>query len=149
MHVDCFLGKHPESLKVFVIDQDKFDANGRDMGFDEHKVMLCYRDVEKAIKDYDKSYDAFGRERISAITSLSYDELKDWLKNGDMKTPIAEQGVGSVIARRGVGGGITKTDTVSQSTGLLSYDQKTAVPKKKRKKKSKLKSGPRWLALVA
>ena len=68
-----------------------------------------------------------------------------------MKRPISEQGYGHVIARRGVGGGIAKGDTISQSTGLLSYDQTTAVPRRKRKKTKRQRglSGPRWLALSA
>lgn len=154
MQVDCYLGKHPESLNVWVIDQDKFTADGVDHGFDEHKIMLAYKTLPKALKDYEKShFDGLGHERISTVTQVNYAELKDWLKNGDMKKPISEQGVGHVVARRGVGGGITKADTISQGTGLLSYDQSAvAVPKKKRKKaRRKLRQslGPRWLELCA
>lgn len=154
MQVDCYIGKHPESLQVWVIDQDKFTAEGEDKGFDEHKVMLAYKTLDKALKDYQKShFDGLGHERISAVTALNYDELKAWLKNGDMKKPISEQGVGHVVARRGVGGGITKADTIGQSTGLLWYDQRsTAVPKRSKKKaKRKLRQsrGPRWLELCA
>jgi hypothetical protein len=151
MQVDVYLGKHPESLHVWVIDQDKFDANGRDQGFDEHKVMLAYDNLPKAIKDYAKAHgDGLGHERIAAITALSYDELKDWLKNGDMDRPISEQGVGHVAARRGVGGGITKADTISQSTNLLSYDQRTARKRRKKaKRKLRASAGPRWLSLSA
>jgi hypothetical protein len=151
MQVDVYLGKHPESLHVWVIDQDRFDANGKDQGFDEHKVMLAYETLPKAIKDYAKAHsDGLGHERIAAITSLSYDELKDWLKNGDMDRPISEQGVGHVAARRGVGGGITKADTISQSTNLLSYDQRTARKRRKKaKRKLRASAGPRWLSLSA
>jgi hypothetical protein len=146
MQVDCYLGKHPESLKVFVIDQDKYSPDGKDEGFDEHKVMLGYNKASKAIKDYLKShYDGMGKDRLSAITFITYADFKKWLKKGDMKQPISEQGYGQVIGRRGKGNGVTKADTVSQSTGLLSYDQLTAKPKKKRK----LKSGARWMFLVA
>lgn len=149
MQVDCYLGKHPESTQIWVIDQDKFDVTGEDKGFDEHKVMLCYKTLKKALKDYLNShYDGMGHERASAVTQLNMDQLKDWLKNGDMMRPISEQGIGQVVARRGVGGGISKADTVSQSTGLLSYDQVSASGKK-RKKKRKSAQGPRWLSLCA
>ena len=153
MQVDCYIGKHPKSPTLWVIDQDKFDANGEDKGFDEHKVMLGYKSPQRAVKDYVKShYDDMGHERLAAMTQLSYPELKHWLKHGDMKKPISEQGYGHVVARRGVGGGIAKGDTISQSSGLLSYDQTTAVPRRKRKKAKRSmrqSRGPRWLALSA
>jgi hypothetical protein len=155
MQVDCYLGKHPDSPLVWVIDQDKFDENGDDKGFDEHKVMLAFKSLEKALKCYLKShFDGLGHERLAAVTQVSYEELKHWLKRGNMKRPISEQGVGHVVARRGVGGGITKTDTVSQSTGLLSYDQTSAASrnasrKKKSKKKLRRQAGSRWLNLCA
>lgn len=149
MQVDCYIGKKPQSDKVWVIDQDKFNVDGEDKGFDEHKVMLGYANPHKAIKDYMAShYDGLGEDRLSAITLLSYADLKDWLKNGDMKRPISEQGVGQVVGRRGKGNGITKLDTVSQSTGLLAYSQ-LGAPKRRRKRKKKLTSGPRWLELCA
>lgn len=170
MQMDCYVGKHPESKTVWVIDQDKFDAEGVDRGFDEHKVMLAYRSPKRAIRDYLLShYDGLGHERLSSMTEVSYDELKHWLKNGDIKRPIAEQGYGHVVARRGVNGGVTKADTISQATGVLWYDQTLAAPRssssapkdtprssssrskkaKKRKAKveRKLRSGPRWLTL--
>jgi hypothetical protein len=152
MQVDCYLGKHPESKTLWVIDQDRFDAEGNDRGFDEHKCMLAYKTSKKAMKDYLKShYDGLGHERLSAMTELDYSEFKEWLKNGNMKQPISEQGVGQVIARRGVGGGVNKADTISASTGLNWYSQTLASPKKKRKqaKKKRLRSGPRWLELCA
>jgi len=149
MQVDCYIGKHPESMTIWVIDQDKFSPNGTDHGFDEHKVMLGYKKFSKAIKDYaDSHFDGMGYERLSAVTEVSYDELKLWLKKGNMKRPISEQGVGHVVARRGVGNGITKSDTVSQSTGLLSYDM-GRPNRKKLKRKLRRSRGARWLELCA
>lgn len=151
MQVDCYLGKHSESVVAWVIDQDKFDAQGNDKGFDEHKVMLAFKSADKAIEVYLKShYDGQGHERLSAMTQLNYDELKAWLKKGDMKRPISEQGYGHVVARRGIGGGIQKADTISQSTGLLWNG--FGRPKKlgrKAKKKLHRTMGPRWLTLCA
>ena len=150
MQVDCYIGKHLKSPLVFVIDQDKFDADGKDKGFDEHKVMFGYETSEKAIKAYLKShYDGMGHERLSAITQLNFDEFRRWLKKGDLQKPISEQGYGNVIGRRGVGNGLTKMDTISQSANLLSYSQSLAFPKKKKKKKNKnSQQGARWLALA-
>ena len=174
MQVDAYVGKHPESKTVWVIDQDKFDADGRDKGFDEHKVMLAYRSPKKALKDYLRShYDGQGHERMAAMTEVSYDELKDWLRNGDMNRPISEAGCGHVVARRGVGNGLNKADTISQAGGLLWYDQTLAAPRprssprqtardkkdphssakkgkahlRRKMKRERKRSGPRWLTL--
>lgn len=148
MQVDCYIGKHPESKIVWIIDQDKFDADGVDKGFDEHKVMLAFKSPEKAIKMYMKShYDGLGHERLSAMTEMTYKDLKDWLKNGNMKVPVSEQGVGTVIARRGVGGGVTKADTVSASTNFTWYDQSASVAKPRKRKRKKTSQGPRWAEL--
>ena len=151
MQVDCYIGKHPASLAVWIIDQDKFNVDGEDKGFDEHKVMLAYKTMDKAVSDYLKShFDGLGHERLASVTQLSYDELKLWLRKGDMNKPISEQGVGHVVARRGVNGGIAKADTISQGTGLLNYD--LGLPRKRNKKlrrRLRRSRGPRWLELVA
>jgi hypothetical protein len=123
------------------------------------------------MKAYLKShYDGLGHERMAAVTEVSYDELKDWLQNGDTTRPISEQGYGHVVARRT----IAKADTVSTGTGLLWYDQTLAThrqklrqaeapnlpqgrektsPRKRKKKKVRrersFRSGPRWLTLKA
>lgn len=147
--VDVYLGKHPESEQVFVIDQDKFDERGEDKGFDEHKVFLGYKSAKKVLKDYLKShFDGMGEDRIAAVSVLTLKQLKKWLRSGDQKQPISEQQVGEVIARRGDGTDLTKSDTVSVSTGLSHYDQTTlaALPKKRKKKKQRL--GAQWKQLV-
>jgi hypothetical protein len=153
MQVDCYIGKHPESDIVFVIDQDKFNPDGDDKGFDEHKVMLAYKTAKKAVKNYTEShFDGLGYERLSAITELSYDELKKWLKDGDMNKPISEQGYGKVLARRGVDfeAALDKADTIGQSTGLLAYDQASATRRKQKlKRKLRRLKGPKWLELCA
>jgi hypothetical protein len=148
MQVDCYIGKKPKSPTIWVIDQDRCNAQGDDEGFDEHKVMLAYASPDKALRDYMKShYDGLGHERLSAMTEVTYPELKTWLKKGNMKRPISEQGVGTVVARRGVGGGVAKADSISQGTNLLGWDQVSATPKKTRKKKRRLSQGPKWLQL--
>ena len=152
MQVDCYIGRKLKSPFVWVIDQDKFDPDGKDKGFDEHKVMLGYKTLERALEDYMAShFDDMGHERACAVTRLTYPELKHWLKHGKMRRPICEQGIGTVVARRGVGGGIGKADTIGSGTNLSSYDQTSATRGKKRKgrKKSRLVSGPKWLQLCA
>lgn len=148
MQVDVYLGKHPESTTVWVIDQDKVTPSGENKGFDEHKVMLGYKKLKRALRDYLKShFDGHGHERLNAVTELSISDFKNWLKDGNMKEPISDQNVGDVVLRvsdlRKLG------DTISAATGLNWYDQTTAKPKPKAKKSRKHKAGPRWLQLEA
>jgi hypothetical protein len=146
MQVDVYLGKHPKSTTVWVIDQDKVTPQGANKGFDEHKVMLGYNSLKKALKDYLKShFDGHGHERIWAVTEISIGDFKSWLKSGDMKQPIADQRVGTVVLRQN---DIEKADTISTATGLNWYSQGAAVPKPK-KKRRRPSRGPRWLQLGA
>lgn len=145
--VDVFIGKNPKSTVAFVVDQDKVNHDGLDQGFDEHKIGLGYRNAKRVLKEYCKANsDGQGENRCGAITRLSVGDLKRWLRNGDMKRPISEQGIGQVVYRRGdKDRSFSKSDTISTATGHLWYDQ----GRRKKKKKRPLRSGPRWLELVA
>ena len=151
--VDICVGKKKNSPDVFVIDQDKISHDDLDQGFDEHKVMIWFKDGHKAYKEYCKgNTDGKGPLRCGVITRLSFSDFKSWLKTGDLKRPISEQGIGQVIHRRGDGvwkdasGG---QDTISSSTGHLWYDQGQKKKRKKKKARSSSSSGPRWLELAA
>jgi Inorganic Pyrophosphatase len=145
MQVDVYIGKKPKSTTVWVIDQDKVTPDGKNKGFDEQKIMLGYKKESRAIQDYLKShFDGRGHERMFAVTELPMDELKSWLKNGDMKEPISSQGVGKIVYDRP----IKKFDTISTATNILSYDQGPKVRQAGRKtRKRRLRRGPRWLQL--
>jgi hypothetical protein len=41
--IDCYIGPHPTSRKVFVVNQHDADSGK----FDEHKAMLCYASKAK------------------------------------------------------------------------------------------------------
>lgn len=85
-HVDTYIGPNPASDKAFVVDQ--VDANTGD--FDEHKVMLGYDNQQQAISQYEKAFsDGKGIQRVGAVTPMSVDDLKTWLKNGDTQKPLA------------------------------------------------------------
>lgn len=158
--MDVYVGKKPGRDFVYVIDQDKY-TDGKDSGFDEHKVMMGFKTLDKALQIYLEShYDDLGHERLAAVTFMSIGEFKKWLAEGDLNKPAAESGYGHVIARRGVNGGITslgkafvdaliKGDTISSATGLTWYDQTTATPRKRKRKKKKRSRGTQWLQLNA
>lgn len=140
--IDICIGKHPKSDVVFVIDQIN-DGTGE---FDEHKVFLGYRKPEAALRDYtDSNGDGLGPLRADAMVQLSVREFKSWLNSGKTRTtPIADSGYGTRIGSDEFWG---KSDTISQSTGHVWYDQGRRG--KKKKKPSRLRSGPRWLELKA
>lgn len=85
--VDVYVGPHPDSKHVFVIDQQDL-ATGK---FDEHKVVLGQRDAVSALNTYEKGFsDGKGLDRVQKITPMSVDEFKEWLANGDTKAPAAD-----------------------------------------------------------
>jgi hypothetical protein len=85
MKTDAYVGPHHDSDKVFVINQ-KHPHTGR---FNEHKVMLGYKDRSHAVHDYVHSFnDGLGHKRVQSIVEMGKHELKDWLKNGPHTRPV-------------------------------------------------------------
>lgn len=76
--VDVFIGFHPESEKVFVIDQ----VIPETAEFDEHKVMLGFRSIDEASAGYAKNYPE-DWDGIGGITVMSMNDFKKWLSRGD------------------------------------------------------------------
>lgn len=81
-HVDVFIGPHPTSHVVFIINQN----DHRTGKFDEHKAMLGYRSEKEACADYCKAFsDGKGMARIGSIETVSIDAFKKWLKSGKVR----------------------------------------------------------------
>lgn len=80
-HVDTFIGEHPESDRVFVIDQLRPEG-----GFDEHKVLIGYRNRLDAVRAYKRNYQAGWK--VGPVTEMSVSEFKTWLREGDTKAPL-------------------------------------------------------------
>lgn len=98
--VDVFIGPHPESEAVFVIDQAD-DAGG----FDEHKVMIGFRNRSEAAQAYLAAYER-GWDRLQNITTLTLPEFKDWLRNDDKFAPVSEMAnevMAKILAKRASG----------------------------------------------
>ena len=79
--IDCFVGFYPQSDYAYVINQ--FVAGQ----WDEHKVMLCFPDEDSARLAYSQSYDR-GWKGLHSLTTVSINQLKWWLKNGNHKKPL-------------------------------------------------------------
>lgn len=84
--VDLYIGDRPDAQEVYVVDQ--IDAGtGK---FDEHKVMTAFGSQEEAVAAYDAGFsDGRGPERRGAVTPMSIDEFKAWLKSGATKKPLS------------------------------------------------------------
>jgi len=85
-HVDVYIGKHPESKLVFLIDQN----DHKTQKFDEHKAMLGFKDATQAMEAYEKAFsDGKGFDRIGLIKPMTMDEFKAWLEHGNTTKPAA------------------------------------------------------------
>ena len=85
-HVDVFVGPHPESEIVFVVDQTT--NGGR---FDEHKVLLGFTTEEEACTAYVGAYSDNAARRVRAVTPMTVQQFKAWLQHGDQNQPIEGQ----------------------------------------------------------
>ena len=92
MKTDAFVGPHRDSKKVFVVNQ-QHPHTGK---FNEHKVLLGYKDRAHALRDYAHSFsDGLGHKRIQSVVEMGTHELKDWLKK-DHTAPLKKAGGGPV-----------------------------------------------------
>lgn len=90
-HLDVFLGPDVESNHVFIVNQVKPDG-----GFDEHKILLGWSTLDEARAGYAANYSTGWK--VDPIASLTVDELKDWLANGDTTKPYPAEREG-VLAK--------------------------------------------------
>lgn len=87
-HVDVFIGPNPDSDKVFIVDQVNADGS-----FDENKILIGFDSKLKARSGYKSNYS--NGWKVGPITSMSMDEFKGWLKNGDTKKPLSDHFAGA------------------------------------------------------
>lgn len=93
-HVDVFIGPHPESELVFVVDQET--QSGR---FDEHKCMLGFTNEAEALECYRACYTPDWR--VGPVTAMTIDQFKSWLSNGKQHERVEGQ-VSRYAAQRGL-----------------------------------------------
>lgn len=84
--IDVFIGPHPDTELVFVIDQ--LNEKGK---FDEHKVMCGFKTQDDAKAGYLANYEAGWEDRIGNITPLTIPQFKWWVNNGPTDKPCAGQ----------------------------------------------------------
>lgn len=84
-HVDVFVGDHPDSEVVFVIDQF---IDGK---WDEHKVVVGAKTEKEARQTYLDNYAQKNWKGLRSITALTMRQFKKWLTDGDTSKPLAGQ----------------------------------------------------------
>jgi tetrahydromethanopterin S-methyltransferase subunit G len=93
--VDVYLGPDTATGKVFVVDQ----LNAETGQHDEQKILYGFPDQQAATTTYDAAFsDGRGPQRRGAVTELSKEQFRDWLKNGDKELPVARPGDSTVPA---------------------------------------------------
>jgi hypothetical protein len=96
-HLDVYIGEQPNSLLVYVVNQQKEDKSG----FDEHKIMLGFRTKDEAIEAYDAAFSGdLGPKLRKSVVSTTIHGLKEWIATGNTKKEfeaLAESMVESML----------------------------------------------------
>lgn len=110
-HCDIFVGEHPQSQLVFVINQLKKDGS-----FDEHKIVLGCTNASDAkelyLKHYPKDWKGFG-----SMKPMFMKQFKTWVFNKKNMVKAAELGLGSLAMLAGI-------PTAALGAGLGAYTAK-------------------------
>lgn len=84
--VDCYLGQHVRSPRVFIVDQ----LNAETRQFDEHKCFLGFASKASAVATYHKAFsDGRSGERLGHVTEMNIEQFKDWLDKGNTTKPAS------------------------------------------------------------
>ncbi|QIG67549.1 hypothetical protein EVB41_084 [Rhizobium phage RHph_TM3_14A] len=73
--IDVFVGPDHDATFVYVVDQ--VDPVSR--AFDEHKVMLGFKNEMSAVRAYDRSFsDGMGALRMGELRKMTHEEFRKW-----------------------------------------------------------------------
>lgn len=81
-HIDVFIGPKYDSEKVYIVNQKNDKGE-----FDEHKCMLGFTNIPKALQGYLSNYESgwVNKGLIDSIVEIDMIQFKDWIKNGNTK----------------------------------------------------------------
>lgn len=79
--MDMFLGPDRDCADCWVIDG--YEPNGK---FDEHKIMLGFKDGNSALACYHEAYS--DNRRAGGCTKMSVEDLCTWMASGDVTQPL-------------------------------------------------------------
>ncbi|MBY5942289.1 hypothetical protein KUW00_15525 [Halomonas sp. DP5N14-9] len=132
-NIDIFIGESLDSPKVYVVDQVDRDGN-----FDEHKVMMGFRNEAEARRGYQGNYPK-GWDGIGAVTELTPQQFKDWLRDADTTLPVGE-----VVNRDRAGKGTQATtgaDRAGDTEGARDQNEDSVARPEKRSPQGDVSSG--------
>lgn len=90
--IDVFIGENPTNDRVFVVDQ----VNQQTGDFDEHKAMIGYNNQADAKRGYLRNFEKGWKP--GAITEMSMDEFKSWVKTNPPRRPASGVDMGSAYS---------------------------------------------------
>lgn len=82
-HVDVFVGPHPKSELVTIINQ----IDPKTGKFDEHKCMLGFFTKQEAIDAYHQAY-MKGWKGMGSAATMGLDQFKKWVRSGRKMGPV-------------------------------------------------------------
>ena len=142
-HVDTYIGPHPDSPNVWVVDQID-PATGK---FDELKAVIGARSEGEAKGIYDAGFsDKSGPARTGAITAMPVEKFKQWLDSGHGKKPLAYREPGLNKTQPGeVGMKLASGQKVLTATGRETSPFPKVSLDTNRKVTNTVKAVDRWL----
>jgi hypothetical protein len=85
--IDVFIGPYLDSGHAVIINQKKDPKKPMSLeNFDEHKIMLGYRDTLEAEAAYRRNY-TDGGAQMGSVVAMTTQELREWLETANTKTP--------------------------------------------------------------
>lgn len=124
-HVDVYLGPDHASDKVYVVDQ----IDAKTGKYDEHKCLLSFGSKSEALAAYEKAFsDGRAKDRIGAVTAMTFDKFKDWVKSGDTKSPL-----GNIERKSYATGGAVMPLIKGSSRNAVSENIKTEIASGKKR----------------
>ncbi|KAA6459649.1 DUF1073 domain-containing protein [Acidobacteria bacterium AB60] len=91
--LDCYVGPNRESYMVYVVDQLTLDGSA----FDEHKVMLGYKDATDARMAYRAGHH-LSSKTFGAMLEMSLLNFMNWMHSADLTKPAIWRPCGAVDA---------------------------------------------------
>lgn len=84
--LDVFVGPWPESQMAYIVNRAKPD----DSGFDEHKILIGFPDMDSAVLAYRNSYErgAAGDQSGLGTIPCTISQLKWWIEFGNHTIPL-------------------------------------------------------------
>ena len=112
-HLDCFVGDDRDSEIVFVVNQNKIDGKT----FDEHKVMLGFKNAKDAKKGYLANYNT--DKFFGSMKSYTMEQFKKKIGHGKKVTTVNENTFEKAIVKQH-----TRTSKTGKMSQVREYEKR-------------------------